>query len=438
MKFGILFASLTMVSAHAVAQSGDAPPAFLDAQASDPVTMGWMVGSPPPANRVIRFADGSYFRFPQTRWTFSNYRQLVPTRPVERGTMPAIALKSALRPELEAVRFKKLDSDETFSFGDMYAKTYADGIVVLHRGQVVYEKYSGALKPHGQHAVASLTKSFVGILGASMVADGTLDEKATVRQYLPELKDGGFGDATIRQLLDMTTGLQYSENYADPNAQVWSHVRAGGVLPKPANYTGPQTFYEFLLTVQKEGEHGKAFAYKTVNSDVMAWVIARVTGKSMSEMFSERIWRKLGVEHDAYFTVDSIGTEFAGGGLNTNLRDMARFGEMMRNNGRVGSQQVVPHSVVADITKGASPEQFAQAGYPWLKGWSYRNMWWISHNSHGAYMARGIHGQSLYIDPKAEMVIARFGSHPIASGNANDPFTLPAFAAMADALMKRP
>jgi len=438
MKFGVFFAALTMVSAHVLAQSGNAPPAFLDAQASDPVTMGWMVGSPPPANRVIRFADGSYFRFPQTRWTFSNYRQLVPTRPVERGTMPAIALKSALRPELEAVRFKKLDSDETFSFGDMYAKTYADGIVVLHRGQVVYEKYSGALKPDGQHAVASLTKSFVGILSASMVADGTLDEKAPVRQYLPELKDGGFGDATIRQLLDMTTGLQYSENYADPNAQVWSHVRAGGVLPKPANYTGPQTFYEFLLTVQKEGEHGRAFAYKTVNSDVMAWVIARVTGKSMSEMFSERIWRKLGVEHDAYFTVDSIGTEFAGGGLNTNLRDMARFGEMMRNNGRVGSQQVVPEAVVADIVKGASPEQFAQAGYPWLKGWSYRNMWWISHNSHGAYMARGIHGQSLYIDPKAEMVIARFGSHPIASGNANDPFTLPAFAAMADALMKRP
>jgi CubicO group peptidase (beta-lactamase class C family) len=438
MKFGVFFAALTMVSAHVLAQSGNAPPAFLDAQASDPVTMGWMVGSPPPANRVIRFADGSYFRFPQTRWTFSNYRQLVPTRPVERGTMPAIALKSALRPELEAVRFKKLDSDETFSFGDMYAKTYADGIVVLHRGQVVYEKYSGALKPDGQHAVASLTKSFVGILGASMVADGTLDEKAPVSKYLPELKDGGFGDATIRQLLDMTTGLQYSENYADPNAQVWSHVRAGGVLPKPANYTGPQTFYEFLLTVQKEGEHGRAFAYKTVNSDVMAWVIARVTGKSMSEMFSERIWRKLGVEHDAYFTVDSIGTEFAGGGLNTNLRDMARFGEMMRNNGRVGSQQVVPQAVVADIAKGASPEQFAQAGYPWLKGWSYRNMWWISHNSHGAYMARGIHGQSLYIDPKAEMVIARFGSHPIASGNANDPFTLPAFAAMADALMKRP
>ena len=352
--------------------------------------------------------------------------------------MPASALKSALQPELEAVRFKNLDSDETFSFGDMYSKTYADGILVLHRGQVVYEKYTGALKPNGHHAAASLTKSFVGILGASMVAEGTLDEKAPVSKYLPELKDGGFGDATIRQLLDMTTGLQYSENYADPHAQVWSHVRAGGVLPKPANYTGPQTFYEFLLTVQKEGEHGKAFAYKTVNSDVMAWVIARVTGKSMSEMFSERIWSKLGVEHDAYFTVDSIGTEFAGGGLNTNLRDMARFGEMMRNKGRVGTHQVVPEAVVADIAKGASPEQFAQAGFPWLKGWSYRNMWWISHNSHGAYMARGIHGQSLYIDPKAEMVIARFGSHPIASGNANDPFTLPAFAAMADALMKRP
>ena len=251
MKFGVFFAALTMVSAHVLAQSGNAPPAFLDAQASDPVTMGWMVGSPPPANRVIRFADGSYFRFPQTRWTFSNYRQLVPTRPVERGTMPAIALKSALRPELEAVRFKKLDSDETFSFGDMYAKTYADGIVVLHRGQVVYEKYSGALKPDGQHAVASLTKSFVGILGASMVADGTLDEKAPVSKYLPELKDGGFGDATIRQLLDMTTGLQYSENYADPNAQVWSHVRAGGFCPNRPITQALRPFMSFCSPCKK-------------------------------------------------------------------------------------------------------------------------------------------------------------------------------------------
>jgi CubicO group peptidase (beta-lactamase class C family) len=181
--------------------------------------------------------------------------------------------------------------------------------------------------------------------------------------------------------------------------------------------------------VQKEGEHGKAFAYKTVNADVLGWVIARVTGKSIGNALSEHIWSKLGAEHDAYFTVDSIGTEFAGGGLNTNLRDMARFGEMMRNQGRVGTVQVVPQSVVSDIAQGADPAQFAQGGYPLLQGWSYRNMWWVSHNSHGAYMARGIYGQSLYIDPKAEMVIARFGSHPVAPNSANDAFTLPAFAA---------
>jgi CubicO group peptidase (beta-lactamase class C family) len=436
MKSAFLLVASVLIPVLAQAQT--APPAFADAQSSDPVTMGWMVGSPPPANRVIRFADGSYFKFPQTRWTFSNYRQLVPTRDVGRGSMAATPLKTALRPALDALRFKKLGSEETATWAEMLEKTYADGIVVLHRGQVVYEKYAGALSPAGQHAVASLTKSFVGVLGATLVAEGRLDAQAPVRQYLPELTNSGFGDATIRQLLDMTTGLAYSENYADPKAQVWSHVRAGGVLPKPANYTGPQTFYEFLETVQKEGEHGKAFAYKTVNADVLGWVIARVTGKSIGNALSEHIWSKLGAEHDAYFTVDSIGTEFAGGGLNTNLRDMARFGEMMRNQGRVGTVQVVPQSVVSDIAQGADPAQFAQGGYPLLQGWSYRNMWWVSHNSHGAYMARGIYGQSLYIDPKAEMVIARFGSHPVAPNSANDAFTLPAFAAMAQALMQQP
>ena len=107
-------------------------------------------------------------------------------------------------------------------------------------------------------------------------------------------------------------------------------MRAGGVVPRPPGYAGPQTFYEFLQSVKKEGEHGGPFAYKTVNSDALGWVIRRVTGKSVGENLSERIWSQLGMEQDAYFSVDSVGTEFAGGGLNTGLRDLARFGAFWR------------------------------------------------------------------------------------------------------------
>lgn len=116
---------------------------------------------------------------------------------------------------------------------------------------------------------------------------------------------------------------------------------------------------------------------------------------------------------------------------------MARFGEMLRNKGRWQGKQIFPRQAVEDIEKGGSKEAFAKSESPNLKGWSYRNMWWITHNEHGAYAARGVHGQTIYIDPKAEMVLVRFASHPIAGNGANDPTSLPAYAAVAEYLIKK-
>ena len=210
---------------------------------------------------------------------------------------------------------------------------------------------------------------------------------------------------------------------------------AGNPLPKPEDYSGPRTYYEFLKTVKKQGEHGEAFGYKTVNTDVLGWIIARVTGRSVAQLLSARIWRHLGAEQDAYFTVDSVGTPFAGGGLNTGLRDLARFGEMMRNGGRFNGRQILPKAAIDDTLSKGNPLVFAKAGYKLLPGWSYRNMWWITKNVHGAFAARGVHGQTVYIDPKAEMVIARYASHPMAANSANDPTSLPAYHALAIHLM---
>ena len=253
---------------------------------------------------------------------------------------------------------------------------------------------------------------------------------------MPELSTSGFGSATVRQVMDMTTGIKFSENYADPNAEVWAHGAAGNPLPKPKDYSGPRSYYEFLQTVKPEGVHGQAFHYRTANTDALGWILARVTGKSVAQLLSERIWGPMGAEKDAYMSVDSIGTPFAGGGLSTGLRDLARFGEMIRNNGTFNGRQVVPPMAVADIRRGGSQADFAQAGYRLLAGWSYRNMWWITHNEHGAFAARGVHGQTVYIDPKAEMVIARFASHPVAGNAAIDPTSLPAYHALACHLMQ--
>jgi len=424
---------LASIVASAATQS-----TFPDAAASDPATLKWMVGAPPPADRTLRFEDGSYFRFPAMRWSVANFRQLMPTVNVSRGLGAPLALPENPMPGIDELPVVPVGASQPLTWRQSLDATYTDGIVVLHRGAIVYERYFGVLKADGQHAAMSVTKSVIGTLGAMLVADGTLDAGKKIVDYVPELADSAFGSATLRQVLDMTTALNYSEDYTDPNAQVWAHAQAGNPLPKPKDYTGPRSYYAFLQTVQSQGEHGQAFGYKTVNTDVLGWVIARATGRNVAQLLSERIWSRLGAEQDAYFTVDSIGTPFAGGGLNTGLRDLARFGEMLRNGGRFNGQQIVTDSVVKDIQQGGDKQAFAQAGYGQLKGWSYRSMWWVTHNPDGAFMARGVHGQSIYIDPKAEMVIVRYASHPIAGNAANDGVTLPAFEAMARRLLVIP
>jgi CubicO group peptidase (beta-lactamase class C family) len=410
------------------------PPAFPDAKQSDPQANGLMQGFPPPPEKTVRFSDGSASKFPGYRWSFSHMRELMPSKDVSRGEGPVAMLPREER-DLGSVKLTTMDG-APMTFEEALQKTYADAIVVLHKGKIVYERYFGAGAPHRQHIAMSLTKSFVGTLAEMLVAEGKLDPSAPVTKYVPELKDSAYGDATVRQAMDMLVNAKYSENYADPNAEIWNYARAGGWIPARPDYAGPRTYPDFLATLQKQGDPGQTFAYNTVTAEVMAWVIKRASSQSLADVLSQRIWSKMGAENEAYFQIDSIGTESGGGGFNTTLRDLARFGEVMRNKGQYNGQQIIPAKIIEDITKGGDKEIFAKAGYKTLPGWSYRSFWWISNNAHGAYMGRGIYGQALYIDPRAEMVIARYASHPVASNPFNDPISLPAYAAVADELMR--
>jgi CubicO group peptidase (beta-lactamase class C family) len=390
-----------------------------------------MVGSPPPEDRIVRFDDGSFHRFPAWRWSVSNFRRLMPTIAVSRGLEPARALPPSFDGGIDDVMFTPWGSGRSMSWAESLAVNYTDGIVVLHRGNIVYERYYGVLTDLGQHGAMSMTKSFVGLLGAMLAAEGALDGERSVADYVPELASSAFGDATVRQVLDMTTALRFSEDYADPEAEIWDHARAGNPLPKPLDYAGPRSYYDYLVTVEKQGTHGEAFAYKTVNTDALGWMLARVTGMSVAELLSERIWKPIGAEQDGYFSVDSIGVPFAGGGFSCGLRDLARVGQLLLSGGLINGRRIVPEEVVDDIRRGGDTDRFTRGPYGHLSGWSYRNMWWITHNPHGAFMARGVHGQALYVDPLAEMVIARFASHPVAGNAASDPTSLPAFHALA-------
>jgi hypothetical protein len=380
-------------------------------------------------------ADDEWRQFPRSRWSFSNMRQVLPTATVSRGAGPATPLPRADRLDIDALTFHPIGRSEPMTWEESLAANYTDGILILHRGRIVYERYFGELDAERPHLAFSVSKSIVATLAAMLIAEGTLHENATVASYVPELAPTGIGDATLRHLLDMTTGVDFTEDYTDPQSSVWVFSRAGGMRTRPADYRGPESFFAFLHTLEKSAPHGETFGYKTVNTDTLAAVIARVAGAPLRHVLSERLFSRLGAEHDAFFTVDPTGVEFAGGGLNLTLRDLARFGEMMRLDGQFNGRQIVPTAAIADIRRGGDRDCFARAGYATLPGWSYRNMWWISHGAHGVFMGRGIHGQAIYIDPAAEMVIARFASHPLAANVNLDPTSLPAYEAVAHHLI---
>jgi CubicO group peptidase (beta-lactamase class C family) len=277
---------------------------------TDPETLGWMKGFPPAPDRTVSFQNGSFRSFPELRWAWSNIRQLVPTVNVWRGAGPASVLPREDH-DIGAVASITMDG-RPMTFAKMLEETYADGIAVMHRGKLIYERYFGALKPHKPHIAMSVTKSFTGTLAGILVAEGKIDPQAPVTEYVPELRASAFGDARVREAMDMTTGLAYTEVYTDRNSAVWGLRRANGMAPIPPDYDGATNIFDFLVAQKKQGEHGKAFAYKTVNSDVLAWIIRRASGMTLSDFLSERIWTRIGAEEDAHYHVDRIGTESGG------------------------------------------------------------------------------------------------------------------------------
>ena len=429
----VTISSFILVSIQANTQSNQ----FLDATQSDPNKLAWMVGFPPSVEKLIMQPESDFFSFPKLRWTVCHIRELMPTKEVSRRLNESILFEYEIDKNIDSIKFNPLNSQKSMSWEESLLANYTDGILILHKGKVVYEKYFSCLNETNKHAAMSMTKSLTGLLAQILVAEKVLDDTLRVDSIIPELKNSAFGSATVREVMDMTTALDYSEDYSNPNADIWIYSKASSPLPKPKDYKGPNGYFEYLQTVKQKGVHGEAFGYKTINTDTLGWIISRVTNKDLTQLLSERIWSKIGAQQDAYMTVDAKGTPFAGGGLSASLRDLGKIGLLMLNEGKFNNQQLFPKEVVEEIKKGGDKKAFAKAGYKTLEGGSYHSMWWIFHNQNKAFAARGVHGQTIYVDPTAEMVIVRFASFPTASNTQIDPTSLPAFEAVAKYLMEK-
>jgi CubicO group peptidase (beta-lactamase class C family) len=366
---------------------------------------------------------------PFNRWSFQHFRDVHPTRGMAHGAPSAIPEKPL---DLGGFRAKVREGRE-ISLAEFIDESHTDAFLVIHKGKLVYERYLNGQKRSTQHTIFSCTKSFVGTLMLTFIAEGKVDPARTVASYVPELKDSAFGDATVQQVLDMTTALEYTETYNDPNSDFWRYSLVWNIWgAPPADYTGPRTVYDYLPTLnRKMGTHGQAFHYVTPNTDVIGWILRRVSGKSVDELIEERLWQPLGAEQDAYIAVDPAGTEGVGGGFAITARDAARFGQMILQGGRFNGSQVVPESVAKRILQPGNPEIFTKfyatlrEQYPeaaWFGDvtYAYHDMWWTFNNEHKTVSAIGVYGQYIWIDPVAELVIVKQSSSPDAAGGANE------------------
>ena len=417
-------AMLVSTAAHAQAPQLPAP----DSVALD--KLGYMRAFPPMGDQIVDNANRG--KYPQARWAQQHARELLPTRNIRRGSMPASALPAAPR-NLGDVAFENGNGQKT-SILKWQQDNYTDALIVLHKGRIVYERYDNQMRPETAHLLFSVTKSFTGLLAAQLAREGKIDLDTLVTKYVPELADSAWSDMKVREVMDMTGAVRFREVYTDPTTEIFPYLYASNLLPPPANYAGPKNIYDFLKTLKKEGEHGAGFVYRTVHSEVLGWIVSRVTGKHFADLMSERFWSQLGMEEDAYVLVDSLGTPLQGAGLNATARDLTRFGEMLRLGGEFNGHRVLDKEVIDDLRKGGDREKFKASGMAFRPGYSYHNQWWILHNADGAFEASGVNGQMVHINPAAEMVVIKLASHPVAGAGFTHATTLKAWAALAQAV----
>lgn len=394
-----LFASFTWSELYA-----DPAPTAEDA--------GLMVGSPPPSDKIVTLDN--FLQPPYNRWSLMHMRELVPTRNVPRGRQQAkIPRKPVDLSGLEV----DIGGGRMVTVGDWLEEAYTDGFIVLHDGNMVFEKYYNGHNPGVQHLMFSVTKPFTGTMMLMLMDEGLVDGNATVGSYLPELAETAFGDATVQQILDMTNSIAYNEDYYNPDADITGFLAA--MLP------GGEGIYSNLQGLKKKDpkfKHGEAFHYVTPDSDVLGWIIRRVTGEDLAQVLRRLIWSKMGAGQEAYYWLDPYGVEMAGGGLAMTLRDAARFGQMILQDGKYNGKQVIPTTVARRIKRQRNAELFNRFyNDPWYEkiAASYHDQWW-GYAGVNAVAALGIHGQFIYINPAARVVIAKQSSDPDAESDRVD------------------
>ncbi len=372
---------------------------------------------------------------PYARWSFQHVDDFVPTAVISRGTGPVAALPAASAPVAE-IPVTSADGVAT-TVGAVMASTATDGWAVAYRGSLVAAEYLDGLAAQTRHLLFSVSKSLVAAVAGALHGARAIELGAPVTKYVPALANCGYAGATVRHLLDMRSGIAFSDNYLHPTAEIHMLDESMGWAPR-SRPEGPATLRDFLLTLRQKSAHGGPFEYRSCETDVLGWICEVAGGQRMPELMSELLWSRLGAHCDATIGVDTDGTGLFDGGINACLTDMIRFGSLFLHDGvSLTGQQVVPAAWIADTLDGGPDSRQAFADSPddtQMPGGMYRNQVWIPYPGSNVVLCQGMCGQMVYVNRAAELVAAKLSTQP----DAGDPQmlldTLRAFDAAAHKL----
>ncbi|HLK42936.1 MAG TPA: serine hydrolase [Thermoleophilia bacterium] len=371
--------------------------------------LGLMVGVPPAEGGQVTLSN--WQEPPFSRWGFQHVRDLIPTARIGIGG-PVREFDRAER-DLSGVAFEVAGREVPFE--QWLGETATDGLLVLHRGRLVYERYLNGMRPDSRHLLMSVSKSVCSTVIGSLVDEGRLDPQDLVTAHIPELGGSSFDGCTVRDLLDMRAGTKFDEDYDNPDADVRVYEQIYQWRPR-TDTDLPGSITDYYATLENDGPHNGAFRYRSILTDLLGWVAERAGGERLAELISTRIWQPMGAEYDADVTVDGYGNAMADGGVCTTLRDLARFGQTMLEGGRGHNGTVVSQAWIDDVLSSPADvvEVFAESEdvHEHPPGAYYRSKWWVMEAARPLYAGLGINGQMVMIDGATQSVIAKFSTWP--------------------------
>jgi hypothetical protein len=345
---------------------------------------------------------------PHSRWAFRRVDRLLATASIAAGQARAPDLPVAaalLQPPQVPTPQGPLAWDA------FLRRTHTDGLMVLHAGQVVHAWCDEGMAASDRHIVMSATKSVVGLLCGAMAHAGLLDLAAPVARLVPEVADGPYAGATLRQLLDMRAQPLFTP------AELQAYASATGWEPAPegAADTGLHAFLAGLPA--RAGAHGGPFRYVSANTDLLGWAMERAGGRPFAELVRELLWAPMGAQDDASIALDRAGAPRTTGGLSMSLRDLARIGQLVLDGG--GTALPFVADWLRDTLEQGDAQAWSQGDFARAFGrpMHYRSGWYVVRGAQPWLFAMGIHGQHLFVDPAYRLVVAKLSAQP----QAQDP-----------------